>query len=40
MRAIGVKILILVLAVSALSACSRSNKEPRLLNIKSSTETG
>ena len=37
MRAIGVKILILVLAVSALSACSR-NKEPRLLNIKSSTE--
>ena len=38
MRAIGVRILILVLAVSALSACSRSNKEPRLLNIKSSTE--
>ena len=37
MRAIGVKILILVLAVSALSACSR-NKDPRLLNISSSTE--
>lgn len=37
MRAIGGKILLVLLVVASVSACSR-NKEPRLLNIKSSTQ--
>ncbi len=37
MRAYGRNILIVVLAVGALAACSR-NKEPKLLNIVSSTQ--
>jgi len=36
MRAVGVKILICVIAVSMVTACSR-NREPRLLNIESNT---
>ena len=37
MRAWGTKILILVLALSVVSGCSR-NKQPKLLNITSSTQ--
>lgn len=38
MRGTGMKILIVLLAVAAVSGCSRNNKEPRLLNIRSSTQ--
>ena len=37
MRAVGVKILVILLAVTMVTGCSR-NKEPRLLNIASSTQ--
>ncbi|KMW60155.1 Pyruvate/2-oxoglutarate dehydrogenase complex, dihydrolipoamide acyltransferase (E2) component [Candidatus Rhodobacter oscarellae] len=37
MRATGTKILVVLLAVSLMAGCSR-NKEPRLLNISSSTD--
>jgi len=37
MRAIGGKILLVVLVVASVSACSR-NTEPKLLNIKGSTQ--
>lgn len=37
MRAIGGKMVLVLLTVAALSACSR-NQEPRLLNIKASTQ--